>query len=118
MRWQVKAATSRIAFPGSGTKTANGLSTIKNNVMPGRRSGVRAILIVLTDGTSSDRNLVQGVARQIQGDGVEIYTIGVGDAIQASELALSASQPSSKYGIAATFTNLASFGKRLSTCTG
>uniref|UniRef100_A0A669P7J4 VWFA domain-containing protein n=1 Tax=Phasianus colchicus TaxID=9054 RepID=A0A669P7J4_PHACC len=65
---------------GGGTRTGNALSSMKTLFKMAYRDNVPQILIVITDGKSEDG--VNQTARDLRQQGINIYAIGIKDAVQ------------------------------------
>lgn len=108
------AAIDGITYPGGWTKTAEALGLVRDQMVPQLRANTSSVLILITDGVSQDSNDIPQVAKEIQDQGTQIYSLGVGTGIDYQELALSASQPSEEHVFEATFANLGSFATQIS----
>ncbi|XP_062388357.1 integrin alpha-M-like [Sardina pilchardus] len=80
-----------ISQTGGGTNTASGIRTVVENVFipsAGARPEANRILIVITDGQSSDASLYPNVTAEADGKNITRYAIGIGNAFNiASALA-------------------------------
>ncbi|KAK3740799.1 hypothetical protein QZH41_010083, partial [Actinostola sp. cb2023] len=81
---KVLAAIDGVPHHNSGTKTGNAIVEAGKVLFSQSRPKVRKVLIVLTDGQSSDNSV--GPANALKKTGVEIFAIGVGNAYQKQEL--------------------------------
>merc|ERR1712110_415217 len=79
---KINSVIDEIQYPGRTTRTGKALKFVVDNVIPFRRSGVRTIVVVLTDGVSYDRRSDKIAVRapELHATGAEVYAIGVGDA--------------------------------------
>ncbi|XP_061564407.1 integrin alpha-D-like [Cololabis saira] len=84
-----------------GTHTAAAIRTVVNDVFSGYRGSrpnVKKILLVITDGESQDRNILQGVITLAEAKSIVRFAVGVGDAFRKPqakrELDIIASVPS------------------------
>jgi len=74
---------------GGGTATANALSALSLTTLSTaqgareKKKAVPKILVVLTDGASNNRAAVPGAAQTLKDQGVQIFSIGVGNAVEA-----------------------------------
>ena len=74
-------AIRSVPYTGGGTNTAAALRLLQSNPSLGLRNGYRHIVILLTDGYSSDTNETLGIASQIHSENTyDIITIGIGNA--------------------------------------
>jgi len=73
---------------GSGIATASALSALSSTTLStahGAREKSKAvpkILVVLTEGASNNRAAVPGAAQSLMDQGVQIFSIGVGNAVE------------------------------------
>ena len=111
----VKSAITGVlnSYAGGNTYTAEALDLLNRLVLRKRRTtgGVDTVVVLLTDGKATDSKNVEAAARKIHGMGVTVYSMGVGAAIDANELKLSATpSPTDAYVIrAASFAELDSW---------
>ncbi|XP_060597224.1 cartilage matrix protein-like [Ruditapes philippinarum] len=85
---------------GDATFTNKALERMRTNIFSssnGARSGVRKLAILLTDGRSTYRNGTLKEAKLAKDAGITILAIGVGNAVDESELRAVVSSPSDKY---------------------
>ena len=85
---EVEAAVDSISYPGGGTNTGKALnravvSLFKNGVV---RQNVRKVLVVLTDGVSTDD--VGQPAALLKNNGVLVLVIGIGVDYDQSQLTM------------------------------
>ena len=74
-------AIRAVPYTGGGTNTAAALQLLQNNPSLGLRNGYRHIVILLTDGHSSDTSETLRIASQIHSTNTyDIITIGIGNA--------------------------------------
>lgn len=98
-------AVEMIPYDSGGTRTGEALSQIRTDFFSMTREGLPQILVVLTDGKSQDS--VTTPSRRLREMGVQIISVGVGDAVY-SELADMASEPDSENIYNVTFESLGS----------
>lgn len=72
----VLRAIDRIRYPRGGTKTGSALSFARRTIFRRKYSNRQRVLIVMTDGRSSDH--VARPARALRRRGVNIFAIGIG----------------------------------------
>ncbi|XP_035826806.1 uncharacterized protein LOC101848762 [Aplysia californica] len=90
------AAINKIPYPGGNTHTELGLKFIRNNAFTkahGDRDRVANILIVITDGQSTEPAKTKIEADEIHKENINIFAIGVGNGVDRKELELIASDP-------------------------
>ena len=94
-------ALQRIRHRGSRrTNTGAALRYIRKYMFThryGSRKNVPHVVILITDGMSSDRKHLLSSAEKLKAKGVLIFAIGVGDGIDFQELRATASEPSKFY---------------------
>ena len=74
-------AIRAVPYTGGGTNTAAALQLLQNNTSLNLRNGSRHIVIVLTDGHSSDTDETLRIASHLHSTNVyDIFTIGIGNA--------------------------------------
>lgn len=98
-----------ILYMGGGTKTGKALHQIRSHVFNEAlvRPGAERILIVFTDGMSSDYERTSAEANLLQESGVKIFVVGIGPDVDQIELQDIASKPSTEFvHTFATFDNL------------
>lgn len=98
-----------IMYMGGGTKTGKALHQIRSHVFNEAlvRPGAERILIVFTDGMSSDYERTSAEANLLQESGVKIFVVGIGPDVDQIELQDIASKPSTEFvHTFATFDNL------------
>ncbi|KAK6191977.1 hypothetical protein SNE40_003537 [Patella caerulea] len=78
---------------GSRTETGMGIAYMRENIMPGARSGLPKICIVITDGKSQDSERTALEAKRARADGIDMFAIGVSRAVNESELQAIAGDP-------------------------
>ena len=113
----VLAALGKITYPQGSTYTSAGLQQVRDAILPTRRkgTGVRTVLVLLTDGAAATGFHPGAVAKKIRDAGVAVYAIGVkgsgGKAsYKLSELALTASAPSKDHVMETSFETLGRLG--------
>ncbi|KAK7493781.1 hypothetical protein BaRGS_00014922 [Batillaria attramentaria] len=93
-------AVNHIAYHGGGTNTGDALTYMKNTMFTaanGDRPGVPNIAIIITDGKSNNPAKTQQQAAALRADGVEVFSIGVGNGISRPELNVMATDPDSSH---------------------
>lgn len=94
-----RAALATI-IPGGLTATGGALELARAVLSTAQREGARRAVVVITDGPSNAGPDPIAVAATLRGTGIEIFTIGTGDANQY-ELSAIASDPDERYAFAA-----------------
>ena len=92
----LKAAIHNIKYRGGNTQTGHALDFVRQNAFThahGDRNRVANILIVVTDGRSSNHADMQRAAAAIHKMNMNIFAIGVGSGISQAELKTIASNP-------------------------
>jgi len=88
-------------YPGHRTATDDALRVINQNVLlpsGGARQGAAQVVIFLTDGKCTlCTESVETAVAPLKARGVTLYTVGITDKINKTELELIASEPSSQY---------------------
>lgn len=84
-----------------GTATAEALRSIKDTTLSASqgarlRKAVPKVLVVITDGASNNRAAVPGAAQALKEEGVQVFSIGVGNYV-IGELRAMASEPTDKH---------------------
>lgn len=97
------SAVQMIPYDSGGTRTGEALDRIRTDLFSMAREGLPHILVVLTDGKSQDS--VTAPSRRLRQMGVQIISVGVGDAV-FEELADMASEPDSENIYDVTFESL------------
>ncbi|EDO40688.1 predicted protein, partial [Nematostella vectensis] len=82
-------------YPKGGTRTGEALKMAKSQLFGASMRSVPKVLIVLTDGRSSDK--VEAPSKALKDEGVVIFAVGVGDQIDPSELNVMASDSKSDH---------------------
>ncbi|XP_014785973.1 cartilage matrix protein [Octopus bimaculoides] len=85
----VLAAISKVVQSGGITNTNLGLDYIRTNinkVSHGARRDAKQVLIVITDGASSNTQATKLSASRIHNTGIDVFAIGVGKGIHHDEL--------------------------------
>lgn len=90
----LKNAIQNLPFRTGSTNTASALQSAVNNVFSSSRSSAAKVIIVITDGQSNDRLYTQHAADNARNDGIILFSVGVGHAIDNGELNYMASKPS------------------------
>lgn len=78
---------------GGSTATGDAIDLSHDDIVDNRRSGVRDVMIVLTDGFTNTGSDPVVQAAQAKDDGIEVFAIGLGSSINESELREIASDP-------------------------
>ncbi|XP_048588340.1 uncharacterized protein LOC5512415 isoform X2 [Nematostella vectensis] len=91
-------------YPKGGTRTGEALKMAKSQLFGASMRSVPKVLIVLTDGRSSDK--VEAPSKALKDEGVVIFAVGVGDQIDPSELNVMASDSKSDHVFKAKFKEL------------
>jgi collagen type VI alpha len=89
-------AIDRIIYTGGTTRTDLGLKYIRNNAFTaahGDRPGVNNILIVTTDGKSTNPQSTKTEANLIHKENMNIFAVGVGQNVDRNELETIATDP-------------------------
>lgn len=88
-------------YPGYRTATDDALRIVDKNVLSlngGARQGVAQVVIFLTDGKCTVcKEPIESAVAPLKERGVKIYTVGVTDKINKTELAIIASQPTNQH---------------------
>ncbi|EDO47555.1 predicted protein, partial [Nematostella vectensis] len=101
----ITAAVNATKYPGMGTYAGKGLTLAKDDLYSAPvRSGVPRILIVMTDGISSDD--VAGPAKALRDMGVEIFALGIGKNYDQGQLDSMGSDPKPDHVVTADFDKL------------
>lgn len=93
----VVAAVRSFPYRGGSTNTGRALTYVRERVLResrGARSGVPRVVILITDGKSSDA--FRDPAARLRSSDVEVFAVGVKDAVR-SELEAIANQPASTH---------------------
>ncbi|XP_021367855.1 collagen alpha-3(VI) chain-like isoform X2 [Mizuhopecten yessoensis] len=93
-------AIKNVSFIAGNTLTEKALNfvrTVSFTNSSGDRENVDNILVVLTDGHSTDRNSTLDEAEMLRNTSTKVITIGIGADIDASELTAIASDPSNAF---------------------
>lgn len=78
---------------GGSTATGDAINLSHGDIVDNRRSGVRDVMIVLTDGFTNTGSDPVVEAAEAKDDGIEIFAIGLGSSINEPELREIASEP-------------------------
>lgn len=100
-RNEIYEKIDNLDYPGYRTATDDALRIVDKNVLSldgGARQGAAQVLIFLTDGkcTLCEESVASAVA-PLKAKGVKIYTVGVTDKINITELGIIASEPTSEH---------------------
>lgn len=84
-----------IEYVGGGTKTGNALKKVRTQLFSSGTWRPKAdhILIVFTDGRSSDYKETKNEAEQLKKSGIKIFAVGIGKSVDQIELEDIASKP-------------------------
>jgi len=96
---EVQAAIDALPLYGHTTNTAGALKTLYTSMYTpeaGARADVLPVAIVITDGQSNDPTATAKEASTAQGDGILLFSIGIGDA-DVSELNAISSDPDDQF---------------------
>lgn len=100
-RKDMMSAVESISYePGWSTKTGDAINYASGTMFTeenGARSNVTKIMIVITDGESTEKDLTVKAARMAHDMDIHIFAIGVGYQADRSELNAIASKPSAHY---------------------
>ena len=99
------AEIDNMYYPGRSTYTGKALRLARTGLFEnGSRPGVPKMLLVLTDGKSSDS--VAGPAQKLRDLGVTVFSIGIGINYNKQQLNYMASDPDSKHVFTADFNDM------------
>ncbi|KAL3871108.1 hypothetical protein ACJMK2_039127 [Sinanodonta woodiana] len=96
----VTAAIQKIQYEAGDSATHLALKFVADHIFSptdGTRPDSAKVVILVTDGRSSDTLSTRGASTDLKERGVLIFTIGVGDAIDTNELERVASEPTCMY---------------------
>lgn len=91
---------SNIPYDSGGTNTHLALKYARETNFYYARSGVSKIAVVITDGKSNSRSETLAEAVKLRNSGVIIFSVGVGDGVDRSELSGMASKSSYVFDVA------------------
>ena len=98
-------AIDKAPYLKGGTLTGKALSFVKSELFDKTgRQGVPKVLIVMTDGRSSDK--VTQPAQQLHNTNITVYAIGIGRKYDIRQLIEIATKPDVKYALTADFNRL------------
>ena len=101
----IDSAIDSISYPNGGTYTGKALTFTQSSLFASSaRPGKPHLLIVLTDGASTDP--VTQPAKALRDSGVTIYSLGIGKNFNSNQLNDMASDPDSDHVFTADFTQL------------
>ena len=89
------SAIAALPYTGGGTDTANALNLVLTQGFLGARptsQGIPRVVIVVTDGVSSDSTATAAAAQAIHEAGITVFAAGIGNA-NTDELNATASRP-------------------------
>lgn len=101
-----------IPYDSGGTDTEYALKYARETSFGYARSGVSKIAVIITDGQSDSKPGTLNEASKLRNSGVTIFSVGVGDGVDRSELKGMASRSSYVFDVA-TFNALDSIRERL-----
>lgn len=112
--YSLKQKISNIPYDAGGTNTHLALKYARETSFSywNSRSGVAKIAVVITDGQSNNKIETLKEAEKLRNSGVIIFSVGVGDGVDRSELSGMASRSSYVFDVA-TFSALDSIRDRL-----
>jgi collagen type VI alpha len=117
----LKKKISEIPYQWGGTKTALAIKQARIDIFSSSNSrpGVAKIAVIITDGKSYSKNDTLSEAQVLRNSGVTIFSIGVGDGVDMTELRGMASKDSYVFNVS-TFNALNSIREELTvkTCKG
>ena len=101
-----------LPYPSAWTVTGNALKFVNESLLVDSRSNARRVLVVFTDGTSTDA--VKDYSKEIRDNlNVTIIVVALGDWYDIKQVESIASQPHSKHLLQAKFDELQSLNWRL-----
>lgn len=92
---EIEEAIGNIKYPGYTTKTGAGLTMAADKLFNNVRPGVPRVLIILTDGASSDDVVTPSDA--LKSTGVIIFSVGLGKNFKKDQLEVMASDPKEEH---------------------
>jgi len=80
------AALKTIPYDGKGTKTGKALTYVREVLIKKEenRENVQDVVLLITDGNAYDE--VEGPAKKLRDDGVEVFAVGIGDQLKYDQL--------------------------------
>ena len=95
---QLTTAINNIVYIGGYTRTDLALDLVPTAFINARvNEGIPHVVILLTDGQSSQPTLTAQAAVRVHNDNIEVYSVGIGSGINKTELHIIASDPSYVY---------------------
>ena len=85
---EIKAKVSQVKWRQGKTNTGGALERARTKLFSDARTGVPKIILVVTDGESTDTAKLKSEIALLKEQGVIMYAVGVGDAINQDELRL------------------------------
>ncbi|XP_033755763.1 cartilage matrix protein-like [Pecten maximus] len=93
-------AISNIGYVAGGTNTADALKYARETSFTtanGKRPNAAQIAIVITDGMSNSAGATATEAAQLRGDGITVFSVGVGSGPKTTELNAMATDPDNQH---------------------
>ncbi|XP_060073197.1 collagen alpha-4(VI) chain-like [Ylistrum balloti] len=94
---ELKLAIGRIQQRKGGTQTGKALRAVRRNAFRRARPNVSKILVVITDGASTNKAQTLREAAALKSENVQVFAIGIGDKVKMEELVAIGSKPSETY---------------------
>ncbi|XP_033750924.1 collagen alpha-6(VI) chain-like [Pecten maximus] len=94
---ELKLAIENIQQRKGSTQTGKALRVVRNNEFRRARPNVSKILVVMTDGESTNKLQTEYEAAALKYEGITVFAIGIGDKVKMDELVAIGSQPSETY---------------------
>ena len=98
-RKDLKNAIKRMQYQGGNTATGAAIDFARTNTFStrlGSRKNAKKVAIIITDGESLQDD-VGPPAKRMKADDIQIFCIGIGDAVNQNELELMASDPKDEH---------------------
>ena len=95
---QLTTAINNVLYTRGGTRTDLALDLVPTAFNNSRiNEGIPHVVILLTDGQSNEPTLTAQAAHRVHNDNIEVYSVGIGDGINKTELQIIASDPNYVY---------------------
>ena len=95
---QLTIAINSVVYISSGTSTDLALDLVPTAFINARvNEGIPRVVILLTDGRSNNPTLTAQAAARVHNENIEVYSVGIGEGIDETELHIIASDPSYVY---------------------
>ena len=95
---QLTTAINSVVYIGGNTRTDLALDLVPTAFNNSRiNEGIPRVVILLTDGRSNNPTLTAQAAPRVHNDSIEVYSVGIGEGIDETELHIIASDPSYVY---------------------